>query len=202
MCAEQWEPICEHDTPLLRFAAILLDGATAAQPHRLTIDGCCVAIGRLLGAFADMTKRVYSDADPNNLTVFDAPMGKAPTYPLFTYIDRAARYCPTSVETLVQVVMLLDRFMSNVGDEFLRWASVHRLFFAAFALMCKMREDVFPPSEYNRRVAGVSLGELGRLEFNLFSACRFNAMFNEPEYRAYEAALSDLAVHPYQLCRH
>ena len=107
------------------------------------------------------------------------------------YIERIIRYTNIEDSTLILAMIYIDRICQYNETILLIEKNVHRILFASILLAIKINEDEFYTNSYYSKVAGISLYELNRIEFDLIKLIDFNFFVGQEIFEKYEALLFD-----------
>ncbi|GBE89220.1 PHO85 cyclin-7 [Sparassis crispa] len=119
-----------------------------------------------------------------------------PTIALDSYLQRIQKYCPTSNEVFISLLVYLDR-MTRPGRDTcgeivpIDFYNIHRLIIAGITVADKFFSDVFYTNSRYAKVGGLTLAELNILELQFLLLNDFHLTIS-PEEMQYYTKMVDL----------
>ncbi|KAH9963344.1 cyclin-domain-containing protein [Russula dissimulans] len=118
----------------------------------------------------------------------------APTISLESYLLRILKYCPTTNEVFVSLLVYFDRMAKlakeSTGHEFIiDSCNIHRLVIAGVTVASKFFSDVFYTNSRYAKVGGLPHHELNHLELHFLSLNDFRLMISPDEMQVYARRL-------------
>ncbi|KIK65740.1 hypothetical protein GYMLUDRAFT_128313, partial [Collybiopsis luxurians FD-317 M1] len=113
-----------------------------------------------------------------------------PTISLEAYLLRILKYCPTTNEVFLSLLVYFDRMTkltseatgrSFVIDSY----NIHRLVIAGVTVASKFFSDVFYTNSRYAKVGGLPLAELNQLELQFLLLNNFNLVIPKDEMQRY-----------------
>ncbi|KAI0056676.1 cyclin-related 2, partial [Artomyces pyxidatus] len=113
-----------------------------------------------------------------------------PTIPLEAYLLRILKYCPTTNEVFLSLLVYFDR-MARLANEatgrtfVIDSYNIHRLVIAGVTVASKFFSDVFYTNSRYAKVGGLPQSELNQLELQFLLLNDFRLMISEDEMQRY-----------------
>lgn len=132
-----------------------------------------------------------------------------PAITLDAYLARILKYCPTTVDVFISMLVYFDRIATNAANIIARMSSapgaqsatmavgsfhtllkldsynVHRLIISAITVASKFFSDIFYKNSRYAKVGGLPLEELNHLEIQFLLLTNFNLMVSVEEMQTY-----------------
>eukprot|EP01064_Diplonema_japonicum_P024399 TRINITY_DN3495_c3_g1_i1.p1 TRINITY_DN3495_c3_g1~~TRINITY_DN3495_c3_g1_i1.p1 ORF type:complete len:224 (+),score=42.86 TRINITY_DN3495_c3_g1_i1:68-673(+) len=118
------------------------------------------------------------------VTVFDADKGAAPTVGLKEYVERWITYSGCSKMSVVMASAYIERSGIQLTS-----FNMHRTLLASLLVAAKFHDDVFYSNTFYSAVGGSTLAEVNRLERAILQACEWSMLVSKEEYETRLAAL-------------
>ncbi len=114
----------------------------------------------------------------------DSFTGKTlPKILLKEYINRIIIYTEIEKNTLISSLIYIDKIDKKKPiTEF----NVHRIFFTAILISIKYNEDDILKNDYYSKIAGVSLNEINKMEFDFINLLNFNLYIDPCIFEEYK----------------
>ncbi|KAL4075621.1 cyclin-domain-containing protein, partial [Scleroderma citrinum] len=127
-------------------------------------------------------------ANPTSALTFHAR--NIPTIPLEAYLLRILRYCPTTNEVFLALLVYFDRMSRLAHDATGRTFvidsyNVHRLVIAGVTVASKFFSDVFYTNSRYAKVGGLPQSELNQLELQFLLLNDFRLVISPEEMQRY-----------------
>ncbi|KZP21719.1 cyclin-related 2, partial [Athelia psychrophila] len=135
-----------------------------------------------------MTASRVSLANPTSALTFHAR--NIPTISLESYLLRILKYCPTTNEVFLSLLVYFDRMSKLAGDATGRTFvidsfNVHRLVIAGVTVASKFFSDVFYTNSRYAKVGGLPQPELNQLELQFLLLNDFRLVISQEEMQRY-----------------
>jgi len=114
---------------------------------------------------------IFSAKDPPLISILD-------------YLNRIKYYSQIENNTLICSLLYIDKLCTS-NEIVLTELNIHRILFTAILLSLKYNEDLIYKMDYYSKIAGVSLKELKKLEFEFVSKINFELYINEKDFENY-----------------
>ena len=111
-----------------------------------------------------------------------------PNITIYDYINRIISYTEIEENTLICSLIYIDRL--DKKKQVTKF-NVHRIFFSAVLSSIKYNEDEFFANEYYAKVAGVSLNELNKMEYDFLVLLDFNLYIEPNIFNDYKMLLTN-----------
>ncbi|KIY45996.1 cyclin-related 2, partial [Fistulina hepatica ATCC 64428] len=113
-----------------------------------------------------------------------------PTISLEAYLLRILKYCPTTNEVFLSLLVYFDRMSKLIGEAtghtfVIDSYNVHRLVIAGVTVASKFFSDVFYTNSRYAKVGGLPQAELNQLEIQFLLLNDFRLSIPENEMQAY-----------------
>lgn len=118
-----------------------------------------------------------------------------PSITIYQYLERIHKYCPTSNDVYLSMLICLDRISrkcnSKTRDSFesqpfaMDSFNIHRLIITCAAVCTKFSSDFFYSNYRYSKVGGITLDEMNRLEVELLFLCDFRLKTSSEEIERY-----------------
>ncbi|KAG6823343.1 cyclin-like protein interacting with PHO85 [Tephrocybe sp. NHM501043] len=113
-----------------------------------------------------------------------------PTISLEAYLLRILKYCPTTNEVFLALLVYFDRMSKLSGDAVGRSFvidsfNIHRLVIAGVTVASKFFSDVFYTNSRYAKVGGLPLAELNQLELQFLLLNDFRLVISSAEMQRY-----------------
>ncbi|TRM68565.1 cyclin-domain-containing protein [Schizophyllum amplum] len=131
-------------------------------------------------------------ATPSSTLTFHAR--NVPTISLEAYLVRILKYCPTTNEVFLSLLVYFDRMsklsLEATGRTFVIDSfNIHRLVIAGVTVASKFFSDVFYTNSRYAKVGGLPLTELNQLELQFLLLNNFSLVISEDEMQQYAEQL-------------
>ena len=114
-----------------------------------------------------------------------------PNIELFDYIIRIISYSNCEENTLISALIYIDRIAKIKKITKL---NVYKLLFISILISLKYNEDEIYSNNYYSQIAGVSIEELSKLEYEYAILLNFNFFINDEIFNQYKYALEGLEI--------
>jgi hypothetical protein len=114
-----------------------------------------------------------------------------PNIELFDYIIRIISYSNCEENTLISALIYIDRIAKIKKITKL---NVYKLLFINILISLKYNEDEIYSNNYYSQIAGVSIEELSKLEYEYAILLNFNFFINDEIFNQYKYALEGLEI--------
>ena len=114
-----------------------------------------------------------------------------PNIELFDYIIRIISYSNCEENTLISALIYIDRIAKIKKITKL---NVYKLLFISILISLKYNEDEIYSNNYYFQIAGVSIEELSKLEYEYAILLNFNFFINDEIFNQYKYALEGLEI--------
>ena len=121
---------------------------------------------------------IFSAKDPPQISILD-------------YLNRIKYYSQIENNTLICSLLYIDKLCTS-NEIVLTELNIHRILFTAILLSLKYNEDLIYKMDYYSKIAGVSLKELKKLEFEFVSKINFELYINEKDFENYRDYLNKM----------
>lgn len=112
-----------------------------------------------------------------------------PSITLKQYFQRIQRYCPTTNDVFVSILVYFSRIARKCNLEkqvfIMNSYNIHRLIIVAITISTKFFSDYFYSNLRYSRVGGISLQELNHLELQFLILCDFKLLIDVQEMQKY-----------------
>lgn len=108
-----------------------------------------------------------------------------PQISLYDYLYRIKYYSEMSDSTVIIALIYIDRFC-EITSITLTPYNIHRILFGSILCAIKYNEDVFYENKYYAEIAGVSLKELNKIEYDFIDLIDFNLFITKQQFDQYE----------------
>ncbi|CCF60696.1 hypothetical protein KAFR_0L00880 [Kazachstania africana CBS 2517] len=120
-----------------------------------------------------------------------------PQINLEQYFKRIQKYCPTTNDVFLSLLIYFDRIFNKCNSKFDNYGhdnpqifvmdsyNIHRLIIAGVTVSTKFLSDFFYSNSRYAKVGGISLKELNYLELQFLILCDFNLLISIEEYERY-----------------
>lgn len=112
-----------------------------------------------------------------------------PNIELFDYIIRIISYSNCEENTLISALIYIDRIAKIKKISFY---NVYKLIFTSILMSLKYNEDEIYKNDYYSQIAGVSIYELKKMEYEFYILVNFNLYINESNFMKYKYALEQI----------
>lgn len=112
-----------------------------------------------------------------------------PNISLLDYLTRIVEYSNCEENTLISALIYIDRIakIKNITK-----LNVYKLIFTSILISLKYNEDEIYDNIYYSRIAGVSIQELNKMEYEFVLLLNFNFYINDILFNQYKSALETL----------
>ncbi|QHS73962.1 Pcl7p [Saccharomyces paradoxus] len=188
-----------------------LDDETNEQNHENILnmadfptDELILMIGALLNRIITAndettysSQQVSQDAEDELLTPILAFYGKnVPEIAVDQYLERIQKYCPTTNDIFLSLLVYFDRISKNYGHcperdgcakqmFVMDSGNIHRLLITGITICTKFLSDFFYSNSRYAKVGGISLQELNHLELQFLVLCDFKLLVSVEEMQKY-----------------
>lgn len=151
---------------------------------------------RLTNAFLDPQNLGSSNKFASNVLAFHSR--NIPTIGLEAYINRIQRYCPTTIDVFLSLLVYFDRIAQRVNQQphvdpltpskqlfVVDSYSIHRLLIAGVTVSAKFSSDVFYQNSRYAKVGGLPVEELNYLELQFLLLLDFQLLIDLDEHQRY-----------------
>ncbi|SCU82675.1 LANO_0B07162g1_1 [Lachancea nothofagi CBS 11611] len=119
-----------------------------------------------------------------------------PAITLQQYFQRIQKYCPTTNDVFLSLLVYFDRIAKACNDGkdqvfVMDSYNIHRLIISAVTVSTKFFSDFFYSNSRYARVGGISLKELNHLELQFLILCDFELIISVEELQKYGTLLRD-----------
>lgn len=114
-----------------------------------------------------------------------------PNIELFDYIIRIISYSNCEENTLISALIYIDRIAKIKKITKL---NVYKLLFISILISLKYNEDEIYSNNYYSQIAGVSIEELSKLEYEYAILLNFNFFINDEIFNQYKYVLEGLEI--------
>ncbi|KZT41170.1 cyclin-related 2, partial [Sistotremastrum suecicum HHB10207 ss-3] len=113
-----------------------------------------------------------------------------PTISLENYLQRILKYCPTTNEVFLSILVYFERMSvlsrNTTGKEFIIDSyNVHRLVIAGITVASKFFSDIFYTNSRYAKVGGLPQAELNQLELQFLLLNDFDLAITDEEMETY-----------------
>jgi hypothetical protein len=123
----------------------------------------------------------------NQNDIFDT--NSIPNMTLYDYINRIIFYTNCEENTLISALIYIDRIAKIKKISFY---NVYKLIFTSILMSLKYNEDEIYKNDYYSQIAGVSIYELKKMEYEFYILVNFNLYINESNFMKYKYALEQI----------
>ena len=110
-----------------------------------------------------------------------------PNITIYDYINRIITYTEIEENTLICSLIYIDKLeQKKQVTKF----NVHRIFFSAILSSIKYNEDEYFNNEYYAKVAGVTINELNKMEYDFLVLLDFNLYIEPNTFNDYKMLLN------------
>ncbi|KAL6937600.1 hypothetical protein ACO0RG_004113 [Hanseniaspora osmophila] len=124
-----------------------------------------------------------------NVNVLQFKGKTVPKITLEDYFHRIYKFCPTSNDVFVSLLVYFDRItkkFEKIGEKFIMDSyNIHRLIIAAITVSTKFFSDFYYTNSRYAKVGGLSLPELNNLELQILILCNFELIINVEDLQKY-----------------
>ncbi len=111
-----------------------------------------------------------------------------PNITIYDYINRIITYTEIEENTLICSLIYIDKLdQKKQVTKF----NIHRIFFSAVLCSIKYNEDEFFNNEYYAKVAGVTINELNKMEYDFLVLLDFNLYIEPNTFNDYKMLLNN-----------
>ena len=111
-----------------------------------------------------------------------------PNITIYDYINRIITYTEIEENTLICSLIYIDKLdQKKQVTKF----NIHRIFFSAVLCSIKYNEDEFFKNDYYSQVAGVTLNELNKMEYDFLVLLDFNLYIEPNTFNDYKMLLNN-----------
>ncbi|EIM21224.1 cyclin-related 2 [Wallemia mellicola CBS 633.66] len=121
--------------------------------------------------------------NPSSLQLFQAK--SIPTISIKNYLSRILRYCPSTNQVFLSLLVYFNRMKSLSNVFTLNSYNIHRLIIAGITVSSKFLSDIFYTNSRYAKVGGLPLSELNQLELHFLLLNDFNLFINKSEIDFY-----------------
>ncbi|ORX93869.1 cyclin-domain-containing protein [Basidiobolus meristosporus CBS 931.73] len=119
---------------------------------------------------------------------------KIPSIDVHAYLTRILKYCPSTNDCLIAVVVYLERIRSKCRDKneqglVIDPYNIHRLIIVAFVIATKFFSDIFYTNTRYAKVGGLAASELNSLELQFLKLTEFNLNIDSEELQYFADCL-------------
>ncbi|CAI4946093.1 CPS_HP_G0002330.mRNA.1.CDS.1 [Saccharomyces cerevisiae] len=115
---------------------------------------------------------------------------------IILYLERIQKYCPTTNDIFLSLLVYFDRISKNYGHSSERngcakqlfvmdSGNIHRLLITGVTICTKFLSDFFYSNSRYAKVGGISLQELNHLELQFLILCDFKLLVSVEEMQKY-----------------
>ena len=123
----------------------------------------------------------------NQNDIFDT--NSIPNMTLYDYINRIIFYTNCEENTLISALIYIDRIAKIKKISFY---NVYKLIFTSILMSLKYNEDEIYKNDYYSQIAGVSIYELKKMEYEFYILVNFNLYINKSNFMKYKYALEQI----------
>ncbi|CAI4064702.1 Pcl7p SKDI_09G1130 [Saccharomyces kudriavzevii IFO 1802] len=147
--------------------------------------------------YAEISQQVSKDNQDELLAPILAFYGKSvPEISVVQYLERIQKYCPTTNDIFLSLLVYFDRISKKYGHFSDRNAhtkqmfgmdsgNIHRLLITGITICTKFLSDFFYSNSRYAKVGGISLQELNHLELQFLVLCDFKLLVSVEEMQKY-----------------
>ncbi|EJS43289.1 pcl7p [Saccharomyces arboricola H-6] len=145
----------------------------------------------------DPSQQLAEDAEDELLAPILAFYGKnIPEIAVVQYLERIQKYCPTTNDIFLSLLVYFDRISRNYGHLpdrdgrtkqmfVMDSGNIHRLLITGVTVCTKFLSDFFYSNSRYAKVGGISLQELNHLELQFLVLCDFKLLVSVEEMQKY-----------------
>ncbi|CAI4065382.1 hypothetical protein N7582_002993 [Saccharomyces uvarum] len=155
----------------------------------------------------DPSQQVVEDGEDELLAPVLAFYGKnVPEIAVVQYLERIQKYCPTTNDIFLSLLVYFDRISKNYGSSpdrnghvrqifVMDSGNIHRLLITGITICTKFMSDFFYSNSRYAKVGGISLQELNHLELQFLVLCDFKLLVSREEMQKYADLLYKFGNH-------
>ncbi|KAK9693898.1 cyclin-like protein interacting with PHO85 [Basidiobolus ranarum] len=133
---------------------------------------------------------MYSDP---SVTLFHSSI--IPDISIKSYIRRIQKFITFGNDSLVAILIYLDRAMKSASDFYVNSYTIHRLLITSITVANKFLSDVCYPNSRYAKVGGLSLHEMNSLELEFLFMINFDLNIHPKEFLEYTHRLLSYGTH-------
>ena len=142
------------------------------------------SISTILNELIEISKKQNNE---NEKDIFDT--NSIPNITLYEYIIRIISYSNCEENTLISALIYIDWIAQKKKITNL---NVYKLVFTSILISLKYNEDQIYQNDYYSQIAGVSICELNKMEYEFFILVNYNLYINESIFKQYKYALQKM----------
>ncbi|KAG4301684.1 hypothetical protein PCK1_002169 [Pneumocystis canis] len=143
--------------------------------------------------------RLFASQSPNSILLLSFHARNIPSISIHAYLVRILKYCPTTNEVFLSLLVYFDRMSRQSNSRLSRISSkneptpifaidsynIHRLIIAGITVASKFFSDIFYTNSRYAKVGGLPLSELNHLELQFLLINDFRLMIPLKEMQQY-----------------
>ena len=107
---------------------------------------------------------------------------------IYKYMHRIMKYSHIEESTIILALIFIDR-ICEYNDLILSENNIHRILFAGILLAIKINEDDYYSNSYYSKVAGISLNELNKIEYEFILLINYKFFVFDDTFERYKIFL-------------